>query len=138
MAVLREMLERLLRQLDLIPGDRRIFALDEQLAEYVHALAERERRPPGEVAADLLASGMAQRDLAEEVWRRWQTLTPREQQVAALVCLDYTNRQIAGRLDLAVDTVKTHVRNAEHKLDLRSKAELRAMFAGWDFSAWEQ
>ena len=48
-----------------------------------------------------------------------------------------TNRQIAARLVLSPETVKTHLRSVLHKFGLRSKAELRQALAGWDFSGWE-
>ena len=66
------------------------------------------------------------------------SLTPREQDVAALACLGYTNRQIAARLGISPDTVKTHVRNLLHKFELHSKDELRSLLQDWDFSAWEE
>jgi DNA-binding CsgD family transcriptional regulator len=50
--------------------------------------------------------------------------------------LNFTNRQIAARLQITPETVKTHVRNVLHKFDLHSKAELRRSLADWDFSAW--
>jgi DNA-binding CsgD family transcriptional regulator len=114
--------------------ERRIFELDEKLAAYVFHLAEQEQRPPEAVAGDLLASGLAQRDLQDETVRRWQSLSPREQQVTALVCQGYTNRQIAATLTLSPDTIKTHIRNALLKFDLHSKGELRMLLEGWDFN----
>jgi len=136
--MLKDLIWRLSGRLGLRPGDERIFALDEQLATYVYALAEYERRQPDQVVNELLASGLVQRDMADEAWQRWLSLSPREQQVAALVCLDYTNRQVAARLVISPETVKVHVRNALAKYGLRSRNELRMMLAEWDFSAWER
>jgi DNA-binding NarL/FixJ family response regulator len=65
-------------------------------------------------------------------------LSPREQEVAALVCLGDTNRQIAARLRLSLETIKTHVRNILRKLNLASKDELRRAFSEWDFSLWNE
>ncbi len=65
-------------------------------------------------------------------------LTPREQQVLALVCLGYTNRQIAARLNLSPETIKTHVKFLLRKLLVHSKADLRVLFSSWDFSEWER
>ena len=67
---------------------------------------------------------------------RWQQLTPREQQVAALVCLNYTNHQIAARLSISPDTVKLHVHNLLAKFDLHRKADLRVALSDLDFSVW--
>lgn len=68
--------------------------------------------------------------------RRWQSLTPREQQVAALTCMGYTNKEIAERLVLSVNTVRSHMRNVLDKYDVSSKADLRLRLAGWDFRGW--
>ena len=47
-----------------------------------------------------------------------------------------TNRQIAARLSLSPETIKTHVRNVLFKFGVNSKAELRHILANWDFSGW--
>ena len=129
--------QRLVDNLGLTPSTHASFSLDGELAAHVRALAELERRPVDDVAAELLISGLAQRDMAQENWRRWQSLSTREQQVAALVCRNYTNRQIAARLVISVETVKTHVRNALYKFNLHSKRELSLLLIDWDFSAWD-
>ena len=100
-------------------------------------LADQEQRPAEEVHADLLAAALAQQHTHHERWQRWQFLSPREQQVTALCCLRYTNRQIAARLCVSVETVKTHMHNILVKFSLHSKAELRLALTDWDFSAWE-
>ena len=53
-------------------------------------------------------------------------LTPREQEIAALVARGMTNRQIASELVLSEHTVATHLRRTLKKLDFRSRAELAA------------
>ena len=62
----------------------------------------------------------------------------REQQIAALACMNYTNRQIAAHLFISPETVKTHMRNVLRKFDLHSKAELRQTLGDWDFSSWAE
>lgn len=64
----------------------------------------------------------------------WHKLTPRQQEVAALICGGYTNREIAQRLNISVSTVKTHIRYILPKFKLKSKDQLRQYFEGWDFS----
>ncbi len=85
--IVAALLDRLLGKLGLRRVERRKFTLDAALVQYVQALADDEQRPPEELAADLLNSGLAQRDLAQESWQRWRTLSRREQEVAALICL---------------------------------------------------
>jgi len=112
------------------------FNLEGYLLESLQDLADQEQRSESELAAELLAYALAQRDAAVVNLERWRSLSPREQQVVALVCQDYTNQQIAARLVISPETVKTHVRNAARKFGLHSKAELRQALGDWDFSAW--
>lgn len=117
-------------------GAQRAFELDQPLVEVLQHFAEAERRPREEVAADLLSAALVKRQAAEENLRTWRALSTREQQVTALICLNYTNPQIAARLFVSPDTVKSHVRNVLRKFNVHSKAELRLALADWDFSDW--
>lgn len=128
---------RLLKALGLATVERRTYTFEGGLVKSLEQLAEQEQRSEDEVAAALLAFALAQHDAVESYYERWRELSPREQQVAALSCLNYTNRQIAARLNISPETVKTHVRNMLGKFGLHSKAELRQALADWDFSAWE-
>jgi DNA-binding CsgD family transcriptional regulator len=118
-------------------GGRRYFELDESLHTALMDLADQEQCPAQELQADLLAAALAQRKTHGEMYRRWQSLSPREQDVTALTCRGYTNRQIAARLGVSEETVKTHVRNALVKFNLHGKGELRMALGEWDFSKWE-
>lgn len=110
--------------------------LDKNLVRSVRDLARREQRAPDEVIVSLLNQAILGRQAAEHNWRRWQALTPRERQITALVCLNLTSRQVAARLVISPETVKTHVRNILRKFGLRSRAQLRRALAGWDFKTW--
>jgi DNA-binding NarL/FixJ family response regulator len=116
---------------------QRAYELDQPLVEVLQRFAEAEKRPREEVAADLLSAALLKRQQAEEYLRTWRALSTREQQVTALTCLNYTNPQIASRLYLSPDTVKSHVRNVLRKFNVRSKAELRQALSEWDFSEWK-
>jgi len=129
--------QNLLRLLGLSRADHLDLEVDTEMIESLHHLARRERRTEKELATELLTIALVQRGAAEVYLRRWQELSPREQQVTALVCLGFTNAQIANRLVLSRETVKTHVRNALYKLDLRNRADLRRALADWDFSTWQ-
>lgn len=118
------------------PDAPRTFHLESYLARSVHELAQQEQRSSEEIAAELIASAFAQRQGYQEILRRWWLLSPREQQVAALICQEYTNPQIANQLVLSPETVRTHVRNVLHKFGVRSRSELRYILvelAGWEF-----
>jgi DNA-binding NarL/FixJ family response regulator len=129
--------QRILRVLGYDPPSRLAFHADEELLQSLQTIAEREQRRTGEIASELLSSALARRQVDNRLVTRWRFLSPREQQVAALTCLNFTNRQIAARL-ITPETAKTHVRNVLRKFDLHSKAELRRALADWDFSAWLQ
>jgi DNA-binding CsgD family transcriptional regulator len=114
-----------------------VIHLDQPTLTELQNLAEQENRPKEAVAADLLAFALVQRGAAETKLRRWQELSPREREVTALLCLYYTNSQIARRLSISTPTVKTHVRNILRKFGLTRRSDLRLVLAEWDFSAWD-
>lgn len=99
-------------------------------------LAQYEGRPENELIQDLVAAGLTQYYESEDLWRKWRSLTPREQDVAALVCLGFTNREIAARLSIAPNTVKSRLQNVLRKFNIHKRTDLRAMLSIWDFSPW--
>jgi PAS domain S-box-containing protein len=54
-------------------------------------------------------------------------LTGREREVVTLIALGRCRREIAAQLFISDATVKTHLRNAMHKLDVHSQAQLVAV-----------
>jgi DNA-binding NarL/FixJ family response regulator len=55
-----------------------------------------------------------------------ELLTPREQEILALVAKGETNRQIAAALNIAENTVKNHIKNLLEKLSLDNRVQLAA------------
>lgn len=53
-------------------------------------------------------------------------LTPREREVIDLIAEGLSNKEIATRLDIATDTVKSHVRNVMEKLMLHTRLQIAA------------
>jgi len=115
---------------------RRPVQIDVELAESVQQLAAAERRAPEDLAADLLRLGLRRYALEGENQRHWQTLSPREQEVAALLCLGLSSGDVARRLVISPQTVKSHIRAVLHKFGVHSRKELRLLLAEWNFSAW--
>ncbi|OEF99364.1 hypothetical protein BHF71_01890 [Vulcanibacillus modesticaldus] len=60
----------------------------------------------------------------EEKPSKYQTLTDREQEVLQLVATGISNKQIAERINISENTVKKHLRNILHKLQLKSRSEI--------------
>jgi PAS domain S-box-containing protein len=59
--------------------------------------------------------------------RRTRTLSPREREVLALLARGLTGEQIANRLVLSPETVRTHIRNAREKLGASTRVEAVTM-----------
>jgi DNA-binding NarL/FixJ family response regulator len=114
-----------------------LLQLDEELIQALREVAQEEQQTEEEMAASMLSSGLARRYQAALNFRSWDSLSDREREVAALVCLNYTNRQIAGLLHLSPQTIKTHVHNLLPKFGLRRKEDLRVLLSQWDFSEWD-
>jgi LuxR family transcriptional regulator, regulator of acetate metabolism len=123
---------------DLRRNNTYTYTLDEPLPRLLTDLAVQENRTTEEVQADVLAVGLTQVHKSQELMRLWDTLSRREQDVTAWACLGYTNRQIAARLGISTDTVKSYLQNVMYKFNLHSKTDLRLIFAGLDFSEWER
>jgi len=118
------------------PGSH-YYELDDRLHTALEDLALREQRPVKEVVSEFVASGLNRRFSQDGILLHWQSLSPREQDVSAMACLGYTNRQIAVRLGISGETVKTHLHNALIKFNLHGRSELRLLLSQWDFSAWD-
>lgn len=67
----------------------------------------------------------------EKQWaylQRRYGLTLRERQVIKRVCKGYRNREIAKDINIALSTVKTHIRNIYRKTQTRSKIAVLLRF----------
>jgi len=117
---------------------RRFFALDTELHDALVVRAGIERREADDLVTELVSTGL--RRIENEDWLsiNWERLSRREQQITALTCLGYTNKQIASRLGIMEETVKTHVKNVLGKFNLHRKTELEKAFGDWNFSKWDK
>lgn len=117
------------------PGPR-TYEISESFQVTLSTLAQHEGRPEHELLPDLLVAGLTEYSIQDELWEKWECLTPREQEVTALICLGYTTKQIASRWVVSEAGVKFHIHNVLKKFGLKNKTGLRHMWANWDFNAW--
>ncbi len=105
----------------------------------VSAQAHRQtgERTPEEAAEPFLQDTLRDIALQEENRRRWESLTPREKDAAAFICLGYTSRPVGMKLDISFETVKTHAGHIMMKFAAPSREALRKMLHGWDFRQWD-
>ena len=70
------------------------------------------------------------------VRKQWFSLTIRERQVVALVCMGHRNYEIASILGVENSTIQTHLQNIFRKFDLRSRGEIRQALISWPAEEW--
>ena len=112
--------------------------LSDSLQVTLSTLAQDEGRPEHELIPELLNAGLHQYTANERLWKKWESLSPREKEVAALVCLGYTNREIAALLSISPETVKSRMHTILRKFHITKRTELRVLLAHWDFSEFER
>ena len=121
------------------PGPRSYrFDVSDSLQVTLSTIAKDEGRPENELIPELLNAGLTQYVSNERIWKKWETLSPREKDVAALVCLGYTNREIGARLSISSETVKDRLEAAFRKFKVHKRNDLRVLMSHWDFSEWER
>jgi len=129
--------QRLLNKIGLRPNsDLRTYGFSDSLQVTLSTIAKHEGRPIHELLPDLVAAGLTQYRTVDELMHKWESLSPREQDVAALACLGYTNNQIAVRQGTSLQTIKTQMRSVLKKFEVENRNQLHALLAHWDFSGW--
>jgi ATP/maltotriose-dependent transcriptional regulator MalT len=135
MSLLSRLIQYLLRKKD-NAEESRVFLQDEGLIAVIKDVAKQQQRAEEEIIADFTTVGLNQFLAQNEMEKRWASLSHREQQVIALICLGYRNHEIAKILTIAPETVKTHLQRIFDKFDLRSSKALRLALKDWDFREW--
>ena len=82
------------------------------------------------IALAIARDRLARQDRAEmaRIRHRYQLLTPREREIAALLADGLLNKQVAGKLGISEITVKIHRRHALGKMGVRSLLQLTRLF----------
>jgi DNA-binding NarL/FixJ family response regulator len=95
--------------------------------ETIRAIARGERILPSRMTGSLF-SQIAHAAVSRGVETTLEAvrMTQREHEVIALIASGLSNKEIAMRLGIATDTVKSHVRNVMDKLALRSRLQIAA------------
>ena len=112
--------------------------VDPDLVPLIVNIAVREGLTPSETVNQLLSLALGEHHMTDENLGLWETLTDREKEAAALTCIGYTNHEIAHKMVISPNTVKTHLRSVLQKFNVNSKAELQLLLASWDFRAWDK
>lgn len=124
---------RLLRALGFQAPVNRTYHLEELMARALQNLVNEAQRENDRLPTNHVKGGALRRLSHQDLLRRWKTLSPREQQVVAMVCNNYTTGEIATSLVISENTVKAHVRQALAKFDVHSRSELRMLLYDYFF-----
>ena len=135
MSLLQRLISYLMGERDRTEPSR-VFLQDEELIAVIKDVAKQQSRAEEEVIADFTKVGLNQFLTQTELEKRWSSLSHREQQVVALICLGFRNYEIAQTLGIAPETVKTHLQHIFDKFHLRGSRELRLALKDWDFRDW--
>lgn len=128
--------ERLLRDLRIRPPATMPVYFPGYLFLAVQTQAKREQRSEVELVEALLSDMLASRQMVDERILTWESLTSRQQEIVAMLCLNYSNAKIARHLGISINTVKRHVQKVLERFRVHDRIRLRQQLAHWDFSAW--
>lgn len=103
----------------------------EHLLRVLRGVARGQTWLPPEETGNVLALLMTQRDRREDADHMLALLTQRERQVLACLAEGDSRSQIAARLNLKPNTVRTHLQNILAKLGVHSTLEAVALTRAW-------
>ena len=102
----------------------------------VSQIAESESRPEDDIVHELLVAGLQRYYSRQEVVPKWESLSPRQKQVAILIEKGMTNEEIAKRLSISFATVKTHVSTILEKFNATERSQVRQMLGIMKKNHW--
>jgi DNA-binding CsgD family transcriptional regulator len=116
----------------------RYYHQTEEFRTNLTKLAEHQGRSEDEVFPELLTAGLIYFETQDIYWEQWLSLTEREKEVAALACLGLTNPEIAHRLGVSSETIKSHMSHVLTKMEIPTRHVLQQKLGDWDFSEWNR
>src|SRR5690606_15274220 len=104
-------------------GYRRLFLDEGPAAESLLRgyLREHPRGPVGRMADLVLSSGEGRAVAAPRILVGGEQLSERELEVTALLATDLTGPEIAARLFVSINTLRTHTKHIFTKLDVKTR-----------------
>jgi DNA-binding NarL/FixJ family response regulator len=95
----------------------------EELVDAIRTVASGDALPLAATTRGLIADFASRESSNASEWRGVSALTDREAEVLTLVARGLSNDEIADRLTLSIETVKTHVKHVYTKLGTRDRAQ---------------
>ena len=124
-----------IRALDHGDTHRLTLMIDEEVVERLRVRAQLAGLSMEALGAEILREAVLQIEQQQNL-EKWETLTLREQEVAALACLNLSYQEISQRLHIETGTVHTHLKSVYHKMEANGKQHLAARLREWDFSGY--
>jgi len=119
-------------QLHMIPVDADVW-------DMLKELAPDQKVNPEELGKQLLRKTVTEHYHANSKYvQKWEQLSERQKDVAALACLKYSNAEIALKLNVSITTVKGHFSEVLRKFEVRGRYQLRYVLRRWDFSTFDK
>ena len=103
----------------------------EQLLRALRGVVRGQTRVPPAETGNVLSLLLRQRERRRSRERMLALLTPRERQVLACLAEEAGRKQVADRLNLTANTVRTHMQNIRAKLGVHSALEAVALTRAW-------
>ena len=103
----------------------------EQLLRALRGVVRGQTRVPPAETGNVLSLLLRQRERRRSRERMLALLTPRERQVLACLAEEAGRKQVADRLNLTANTVRTHMQNIMAKLGVHSALEAVALTRAW-------
>ena len=107
-----------------------------ELYKQLKQLADAEGKKPDELLREILPIYSEQKQREKNKRFVWESLPEREREICAMICAEYTNKQIAEELKISINTVRSYSSSIYGKFAVKSRKELKLLLADWDFSAF--